>query len=116
LEKVELNIDPEHWEYRNVESESSQRLREMACEVILSFIGDVLDIEKISKCNRIISGKHSYQKKAAAKLMINRHIHAVNWFCSGEALDSVWFRIMGLDDSGQQRMLDLVHKRIEGLV
>lgn len=90
------------------------KIRRMAIEIITSSINDILTVKRLKKyCQIMVNQKTAYSKKVFAQFMINNHVSSVNWFCSGEALNSIWFRILDLEDSGISRMTKLVHNKIE---
>ena len=93
------------------------RMKKMAIEVTLSYVTDILSLKKIKKYLKVINNiKSSYKEKNFAQLMLDRHYKSVDWFCSGEACESIWFEILDMHNIGIEKMITLVHKKIEGWV
>lgn len=117
LEGLEVDTDYyiEYFNNNYVDEDSFEsKMKKMAIEVINSFIGDILSVKQIKKYCKSLNGKISYHKKSMIQMKLDRHINAVDWFNSGEACNSIWFKILNWENIGKKRLIDLVNKKIEG--
>lgn len=120
----ELNnflIDLERYEYechynQNMYSNPYlSKIKVMATEIIVSAIIDILSIDKIKECiNVLLDNNAEYYKKITSQIMLSNHVDSVNWFSSGEALESIWFEILGINFIKKKFIMNMVHERIEG--
>lgn len=90
--------------------------KNLAIEIILSYVDDILPKERVLKYVENIKTSKSYSSRYESLLFLKKHTDAVRWFVSGEALNSVWFLILGLDDVGEKALSNLIHRRIEGSI
>ena len=92
----------------------SYRMKHMAVEVVMSFIADILTIKQIKEQLKIANNsKSTFQEESAAKAKLDLHYASVNWF-THDSIESVWFEALGLDKVGKQKIIDLVHRKVEG--
>lgn len=87
--------------YRLENEESlNYKIRYMAYEVIDSAIVDLMTNKKLNCFLKVINDKKSsVSNKLYAQRQVKRHYDALRWFASGEALNSLWFKILGVDVS-----------------